>query len=126
MRLTTAHVQFQVKPLWPVLVAKGARLDVVAEALGCRSLPGAHAENNNPRPTFGLITFAHFAVEFFDIDLLKATIAQCADLQVRSTRFGSALCMACDSDNDEMARMLLWNGAHPDSVTQLCLVALNT
>lgn len=99
-----------------MLVAKGARLDVVAEALGCRSLPGVYVEKK-PRPTFGLVTFAHFAVEFSDTDLLQAAIAQYTDLEVRSSRFGTALCMACDNDNDEMAELLLWNGAHPDSVT---------
>lgn len=106
-----------------MLVAKGARLDVMAEAFGCRSLSDAHV-GNKPRPTFGLVTFAHFAVEFFDIDLLKATIAQRVDLEVRSSRFGTALCMACDNDNDDMAELLLWSGAHLDSVTPLCLVAL--
>ena len=119
--IVDVNVLFQVKPLWSALVEEGARLDVVAEVLDYHSLHKMHA-GLRPHPTFGLVTFAHFAVEFFDIDLLKMAIAHRVNLNVRSSLFGTALHMACCNFDEETAELLLRNGAHHDVVTYCVLV----
>lgn len=116
------------RPLWPQLVAKGARLDVVAPIVNYSKLELAGGEILAVEP-YGIFTFAHFAAKYNDSDLLKAVIAGCIDLDVCSSRFGSALHVACDNGNVEVARLLLKNGAHSDSVAMdwtLGVVTLST
>ena len=57
---------------------------------------------------------------------MEAAIAQRVDLNVRSQLFGSALHVACDRDDKEMAELLLRSGAHADSVPILSLAPLHS
>ena len=92
------------------MIAKGARLDVVAPVM-CSSqlaeiirLPG-------------LVTFAHIAVFYNDADVLRTAIAHGVDLNVRSVYFGSALHMACKRNYAALAKLLYESGAHADIVS---------
>ena len=113
----------QLRALWPELVKMGARLDVVAPVYDIKWPKKLPTEIDYEQLNI-FFTFAHFAVLFHDYDLLEAVIAHRADLNVRSYLFGSALHIACDKGDREIAEILLRNGAHPDSVALLCSVAL--
>lgn len=108
------------RPLWPELVKMGARLDVVAPIRGINWSTKLPNEMQFDR-TSVFFTFAHFAALFRDYDLLKTAIAQRADLNMRSYLFGSALHVACDNGDRNIAELLLRNGAHADSVLTFCV-----
>ena len=101
----------------------GARLDVVAAVHAIAWWDKLPKDTQFDRSNL-FFTFLHFASLFHDYELMKAAIAQRADLNVRSYLFGSALHVACDRNDKDMAELLLRNGAHADSVPLLSLTAL--
>jgi hypothetical protein len=105
-----------VRPLWPQLVAIGARLNVVASIVNYSILEQMESGDLMTLQVYGSFTFAHFAAKYNDPDLLKAAVAEHIDLDIRSFGFGSALHLACNNDNMQIAKLLVKCGAHTDSV----------
>ena len=104
------------RPLWPQLVANGARLNVVASVVNYVVLEELEKGDLFAMQLYGSLSFAHFAAKYNDSDLMKAAVAERIDVNIRSFAFGSALHVACDNDNMQIAKLLIKCGAHTDSV----------